>query len=161
MDQYRAIHAEVISLSTVSDGSRVAWHGMACASLFYSLSCSSSHFFSRSFSLLSFTAFYRPTLSSTQVSFLPSAVCHLFLSSLRAPQNLYSIFVLLCLCLCHSTLYIVFLSSLYGGKREGGQNPYGTSDSRTLLLGIDHPSQSMLTTLLTDGEINYLDNTRK
>lgn len=38
MDQYRAIHAEVISLSTVSDGSRVAWHGMACASLFYSLS---------------------------------------------------------------------------------------------------------------------------
>lgn len=75
MDQYRAIHAEVISLSTVSDGSRVAWHGMACASLFYSLSCSSSHFFSRSFSLLSFTAFYRPTLSSTQVSFFSTFGC--------------------------------------------------------------------------------------
>lgn len=50
---------------------------------------------------------------------------------------------------------------MMGGEEGGGQNPYGTSDSRTLLLGIDHPSQSMLTTLLTDGEINYLDNTRK
>ena len=32
-DQYRAIHAEVISLSTVSGGSRVAWRGMAWRAL--------------------------------------------------------------------------------------------------------------------------------
>lgn len=48
-----------------------------------------------------------------------------------------------------------------GREATRGQNPYGTSDSRTLLLGIDHPSQSMLTTLLTDGEINYLDNAQR
>lgn len=162
MDQYRAIHAEVISLSTVSDGSRVAWHGMACASLFYSLSLILSLIFSLVLFPFPLSQLYHRLHTTSFVLFCLSAARRLFLSSLRAPQNLYSIFVLSCLCLCHSTLYIVLLSSLHdGGKRKGGQNPYGTSDSRTLLLGIDHPSQSMLTTLLTDGEINYLDNTQK
>lgn len=49
------------------------------------------------------------------------------------------------------------------GQGEGAraQNPYGVSDSRMVLLGIDYPSQSMLTTLFADGEINYLEDNAK
>lgn len=163
MDQYRAIHAEVISLSTVSDGSRVAWHGMACASLFYSLSLILPLIFSLVLFPFPLSQLYHRLHTTSFVLFClfgcPPSL------SFFSPRPSKFVLYLRSIVFMSLSLYTLHSPSLLFTWRKGGgegkQNPYGTSDSRTLLLGIDHPSQSMLTTLLTDGEINYLDNTQK